>query len=219
MGIWAEIKHALNRSLGSSSFMSLDEIIGLLTTKIMNEFDTPGTYQLVIPPGVHNIKVTACGAGGGGSYGEDGAGGGGGAAIVDKIYDVIPLSIIEIIIGKGGMGAYRGDGGSTVIGNIVTLPGGYRAPMYRGGGDAGGTGGGKGGAKGQKGNDGIIGTGGSASDTTGGGGGGSLGYGGEGSTSSAGDGVKGGGGGGSTSTNSFFAGDGGNGYAKIEFVR
>lgn len=211
MSVWAETKNALNSTLGTSKFLSLDKMIKD-TWGGMREYTSAGTYSLKIPDNVTVIKITACGAGGGG---------GAGGSISDT-------------------NKYRGkDGGATIVGNLVTLAGGY-------GGDGGiantmyptvsvGNGSGRGGAgsaaqsdddikSNSYGGDGItdfpfFGTGGKCTSSSGsyrggGGGGGSLGPGGNGGTSAdpAASGNKGGGGaGGYGSSRSNTVGRGGSG--------
>ena len=61
MGIWAAVKYALNSTLGTSSFLSLDKMIQAHGTQTFTE---DGTFT--VPAGVTKILVTAFGAGGGG---------------------------------------------------------------------------------------------------------------------------------------------------------
>lgn len=204
-----KIKAYLNSTVGTSGFQSMDKLI-TDTWGGMREYTSAGTYSLKIPDNVTVIKITACGAGGGG-------GAGGSTRSANK--------------GK--------DGGATIVGNLVTLAGGY-------GGDGGiadtmyptvsvGNGSGRGG-KGSSaqsadsitsdsyGGDGItdfpfFGTGGKCTSSSGsyrggGGGGGSLGPGGNGGTSAdpAASGNKGGGGaGGYGRSRSNTVGSGGSG--------
>ena len=206
-----KIKAYLNSTVGTSGFQSMDKLI-TDTWGGMREYTSAGTYSLKIPDNVTVIKITACGAGGGG-------GAGGSTRSTNK---------------------YKGkDGGATIVGNLVTLAGGY-------GGDGGiadtmyptvsvGNGSGRGG-KGSSaqsadsitsdsyGGDGItdfpfFGTGGKCTSSSGsyrggGGGGGSLGPGGNGGTSAdpAASGNKGGGGaGGYGRSRSNTVGSGGSG--------
>lgn len=205
------IKAYLNSTVGTSGFQSMDKLI-TDTWGGMREYTSAGTYSLKIPDNVTTIKITACGAGGGG-------GAGGSTSSTNK---------------------YKGkDGGATVVGNLVTLAGGY-------GGDGGvsdmmfhtvsvGNGSGRGGVGSSAesagditsdsyGGDGItdfpfFGTGGKCTSSSkayrgGGGGGGSLGSGGSGGTSAdpAASGNKGGGGaGGYGRSASNTVGKGGNG--------
>ncbi len=108
------------------------------------EFTEDGTFT--VPAGVTLISITACGGGGGGggslaltntsvSLQVGSGGGGGGDVIIKKEYTVTPGQVLDITIGKGGAygtpaagGSERkngGNGGATVIGNLVTLQGGY----------------------------------------------------------------------------------------------
>lgn len=184
---WSEIKHALNSTLGTSDFESLDNIIKQYAYLGSVEFKEPIQTGLKVPRDVKYAIITACGAGGGGGAiynsesGYYGGGGGGGAAISSAIYSVTENTNITITVGRaGGSGS---NGGSTVIGNIVTLPGGRTSNPTEssdGGGPAGGSGGGKGGRGGYSatnGSNGIYGKGGTAYKDYGGGGG-SLGNGG-----------------------------------------
>lgn len=133
MGIWAGIKYALNSTLGTKNFMPLDKLV---TAHGVQEFTSSGTF--VVPDGVHKIWVTACGGGGGGGgydnettddyYTCYGAGGGGAACVVRRPFAVTPGQEIAITIGsggaKGGSAANGSAGGSTVIGDLITLAGG-----------------------------------------------------------------------------------------------
>lgn len=113
MSVWAEIKNALNSTLGTSDFLSLDKMIQAHGTQT---FTSDGTFT--VPAGVTKILVTAFGAGAGGNN----SGGQGGARIIKKAYSVTPQTSIRITIGIGGTAG--NDGGATVIGNLVTLEGG-----------------------------------------------------------------------------------------------
>ena len=105
-------------------------------------FTEDGTFT--VPAGVTKILITACGggAGGGGAIASDeaGAGGNGGSCIIREPYTVIPNSKINIVIGLGGAAGTSssssnsnpksgGSGGTTVIGSLVSLPGGV-AQVY-----------------------------------------------------------------------------------------
>lgn len=111
----------------------------------IKEFTSNGTFT--VPENVGIIYVTACGAGGGGGagggspnnsgilYASGGGGGGAGQCIYNYPLAVTSGSQISITIGAGGKagtpnsangtGATAGSaGGSTVIGNFITLLGG-----------------------------------------------------------------------------------------------
>lgn len=168
---WSEIKYALNSTLGTDNFMSLDELISYKLLNSTTEYKTPGSYVYTIPAWASILIIDACGGGGGGgatrcNYSPTrtlgGAGGGGGAAIEKKLYRVkdIGSKTINITVGSGGSGGtnnntHGSSGSSTVIGSLITLPGGsggrsgdpnnYGTP----GGRAGGVGGGDGGRGGK----------------------------------------------------------------------
>lgn len=189
MGIWAAVKYALNSTLGTSGFLSLDKMIQAHGSQT---FTANGTFT--VPEGVTKILVTACGGGASSNRGTTtnyAAGGQGGACILKKAFNVTPGQKISITVGKGGIyeskiGGVAGN--PTVIGNLITLPGGAQgSTSYNGipsrsqvdGGGIGGWGGGfcTDGSPASFGSDGLIGKGGhtDASTKTHGGGGGSLG--------------------------------------------
>lgn len=160
----------------------------LLETHGTQTFTEDGTF--IVPDGVTKILITACGGGASCNQGENStvaAGGQGGACIFKKAFKVTPGQKIPITIGKGGI--YKSKiggvaGNPTVVGNLVTLPGGacgstpYPSIPSRTHVDGGGIGGWGGLASaGSFGSDGLIGKGGhtNTSEKTHGGGGGSLG--------------------------------------------
>ena len=158
--VMAKLNDVIDMSESDSTKM--DTIIQLLGSGVQ-EWKEPGSYQFQIPTTITKLKITACGGGGGGANGASstaGGGGGGGAAIVDQEFSVTPNEIIEITVGAGGAGIESTivgdgfDGQATVIGGLITLPGGKggingyhnSSDNKTGlGGDAGGAGGGKGG--------------------------------------------------------------------------
>lgn len=148
------------------------------------EYFKAGTYELKIPEGITSISITACGAGGGGEGGTE------------------PYAGLT-----GGKGTA---GGSTIIGNLVTLAGGNAGGDGGNGGGTNGKTGGKGdhySSDAKNGQDSPVASGGVAGTRSGvnaggGGGGAAIGNGGDGGDAGTtpfeegGDGVKGGGGGG-----------------------
>ena len=182
-----QIKAYLNSTVGTSNFQPVDKLVNALWGNFA-EYTTAGIYQFTVPNNVTVIKITACGAGGGGSSGN-------------------------IVSSAGKKGT---DGGATIIGKYITVPGGKGGNGIQPsvGTASAGDGSGKGGAGSKSsivangnGGDGIadfpfFGTGGVVINTGdskrgGGGGGGSLGKGGNGGYSAqATSGVRGGGGGG-----------------------
>ena len=186
------------RLQNSISFRINNEIIeyhdgtGWRTMQNKKVFTKNGTF--VVPAGVNGIYITACGGGGGGASGRrdssyHGAGGGGAACIIHQFFSVTPGQIIPITVGQGGAGgvwnssmnvnAPGTSGGATIIGDLMTLPGGGGATGSGNGaeGKSGGVGGGSGGTT-SGGGPGY----GASGGTQRGGGGGSYGGGGGGST-------------------------------------
>ena len=141
MSDWAGIKYALNSTLGTEGFQSLDKLISIRLAEFESAMKTPkyiwskpGTYDWTVPDGIYKIYVTACGGGGGGGgcLGDiytrprgSGGGGGGGAAVFNRPVYVTPGDTASIIIGRGGSGGQSsistsvvkdgGDGRSTAL--------------------------------------------------------------------------------------------------------
>lgn len=145
---------ALNDTFGTEDMLPLNVLLSnAITNHGVQTFTSNGTF--VVPEGVYKIFVTAAGGGGGGggyqNYGEfSGGGGGGGACVFKKAFSVTPGQSIAVTIGAGGAGGgSNGDGktgGSTVVGSLITLPGGLGGyyTCKGGNGAAGGGGGGAG---------------------------------------------------------------------------
>lgn len=156
---WAEVKHALNSTLGTDEFYALDKLINIRLSQF-NSFQNiiynePGNYTYTVPDGIYMLYVSAAAGGGGGGGCSDryGGGGGGGAAVFNRAIFVEPGEQISITIGAGGAGgAYDSsgtgetgeNGGNTIFGSYFTLLGGK-------GGTGGSTTGGDGGAAGGEG--------------------------------------------------------------------
>ena len=186
------IKAYLNSTIGTSGFLPLDKMLPAHGTQT---FTSDGTFT--VPAGVTKILVTACGGGASCSWTSSSslyvAGGQGGACICKKAFKVTPGQKISITVGKGGdysnVNTIGGKAGNpTVVGTLVTLPGGAAAhPSYAyipsttkiDGGGIGGWGGSDAweGSPATFGSDGLIGKGGHTNtvSSTHGGGGGSLG--------------------------------------------
>lgn len=160
---WAEVKHALNSTLGTDEFYALDKLINIRLSQFNSfqntTYNEPGNYTYTVPDGIYMIYVSAAAGGGGGggcnyNSGGYGGGGGGGAAVFNRAIFVEPGEQISITVGAGGAGGeYVGsgtgetgaNGGNTIFGSYFTLLGG------KGGTGASGTKGGNGGAAGGEG--------------------------------------------------------------------
>lgn len=230
-------------------------------TVVLAEYTSPGTYTFTKPPDLlsNTVSITACGGGAGGKEGgkadsgggggTGGAGGGAATSISKKEYSFENITSLNITVGAGGRGGYYSHyqlnsavaGGSTIIGNLITLAGGavgggfyggaggpYTAgnkSNARAGGNGGGTNGGSGGSTGVdstgywysgsggggQGSDSLLGTGGRGGRGANGGPSTFGNIGGGGGRGAGGGGAVGGGGGNS-------GGDGGDGYVKIEMI-
>lgn len=150
---WAEVKHALNSTLGTDEFESLDKLFSIRLAQFYSYqkqivFSSPGSYSYTVPDGIYKIYIAAAGGGGGGSGASydgtsqncHGSGGGGGAAVFNYEFPVNPGQIFSISVGAAGKGGSSGtsssfspkpgtDGEDTVISGVITLPGGKGATV------------------------------------------------------------------------------------------
>lgn len=150
---WAEVKHALNSTLGTEGFQALDKLISVRLAEFdaatkKTGFETAGSFSYTVPAGIFKLYIAAAAAGGGGSGAthEDnnracmGSGGGGGAAVLNYTIDVTPGQVITGTVGAGGDGGRSvnnantkpnpgKDGGNTIIDGILTLIGGKGATV------------------------------------------------------------------------------------------
>ena len=176
-------------------------------------FTASGTF--IVPAGVTRIWVSATAAGGGGGGGHTSSYYGGGASsgqsIIRKGFDVVPGTEIDIVIGGSGPGGAVGlagtSGGDTVIGDLITLLGGDGGNPGTASGN--GTGGGGSEALGSNaGSDATTGLAGRGGDSL-------LGFGG---ATRNGNGTSGAlGGGGAGGRFNFTGGNGGEGFALVEY--
>jgi len=127
-GHWIELQYDLTLD----KWVLLNPSSGI-TTKGVERFTSNGSFT--VPAGVSTIYVSGCAGGGGGggsmnatSSVSGGSGGGGaGASTVRQAFSVTPGQSISITIGGAGSGGVQGNGtagGNTVVGSLVTLPGG-----------------------------------------------------------------------------------------------
>lgn len=223
--------------VGSWVIDTVNSVLGtLIQAHGTQTFTSDGTFT--VPSGVTKIWVTAAAGGQAGQRSSKanrtgGGGGAGGDCILKKAFSVAPEQVILITIGKGGTSNLQ-VGGSTVVGNLVTLAGGDNSRISTNGGGRGGAGGVKypdsnDGINAENGQSGLLGIGGTVVYTyrkyvSGGGGGGSIGDGGlpGGSTSeeygNGHNGTNGSGGGGATGIDySYDGGRGGDGIVIIEW--
>lgn len=228
------LKETLNSTIGTAGQKALDK--HLLDTLVGGEviFRKNGTFT--VPQGVYCIRVIAAGGGGGGYAGSRNAGGpgGSGGCCIDEFYNVASGTVINITVGAGGAGYLNlnnssANGGTTVVGNLVTVAGGNKG--YSPKASSAGAGSGAGGyyvsseAQTTDGEDGLYGFGGGGTSRgfSGAGGGGSYGEGGNGGqfgvTGRSGTDGGGGGGGGATSSSSSYiaGGKGGDGIVIIRW--
>lgn len=180
----AKIGNELDQEPYNTLFGKLNRIIALQLKDGEEIFTESGVFQ--VPEGVTEITVIAAGGGGGSANTGVVVGtGGGGGSCVKKTFSVTPGETIQITIGKGG--APGKDETATVVGSLLTCPGGGAGKTgVNDGGASGGPGGGKGGevgstvGKGGDGEAGLYGAGGLGSQTrASSGGGGSYGKGGD----------------------------------------
>jgi hypothetical protein len=107
----------------SNSSNSIDQLPTIFQSP--KKFETPGTYNWTVPPGVNSICVEVWGAGGNGSNGTDGwsGGGGGGGGYGYQCFSVLPGTTYIIKVGSNGDSTQ----GSSSFDTILTATGGTNA--------------------------------------------------------------------------------------------
>lgn len=92
------------------------------------KFETPGTYNWKVPPGVTSICIEVWGAGGGGSYGGGGysGGGGGGGGYGYQCFTVVSGTNYLVTVGAGGIEI---SGGNSSVGSLLTAFGGSQGTV------------------------------------------------------------------------------------------
>jgi hypothetical protein len=131
----------LNTTLptSSSGISGLTNSVSQLPTVFQSpkKFETPGTYNWTVPPGVNSICVEVWGAGGNGSNGTNGwsGGGGGGGGYGYQCFSVTSGTTYIIKVGSNG----DSNQGSSSFDTIITATGGSDANNFNHSGGVGGT--------------------------------------------------------------------------------
>jgi hypothetical protein len=88
------------------------------------KFETVGTYQWKVPPGITVICIEIWGGGGGalGVTANQNSGGGGGGGYGYECFNVVPGTNYTITVGGGGSGSVSG--GTSSVGNLISATGG-----------------------------------------------------------------------------------------------
>lgn len=98
---WSEVKYAVNSTLGTDRFTSLDQVL-INSFGGHQMFTENGTF--VVPAGITEIYISACAAGGSGTKGGSSYGGAGGKAgefIIRERVIAVPSETFTIIVGNG----------------------------------------------------------------------------------------------------------------------
>lgn len=126
-----EIAGALNVDRGALT-VRVDSVMRPVVNLQPLTWDAPGSYQYIVPRGIHQLRYTISGAGGGGGGGaiynatRRSGGAGGSGALLEGVLDVTPGEVIDIHVGSGGspgqnsygQGA-RGIGGSPGVASSI----------------------------------------------------------------------------------------------------
>ena len=99
---WAEIKNALNSTVGTEEFQSLDEMIETVYGMFYGKLLITENKTFTVPKGVTKLFISGCGAGGSGANGgETKAGGKAGQYIIQEEVSVNPGDVFTITVGTG----------------------------------------------------------------------------------------------------------------------
>ncbi len=100
------VSESLLQTIGASVNYCLDNILALYAKNLKTLSFTSSTTWTV-PSDVSFVMIMGCGGGGGGLYYNSGSGancGGDGAPLVQEVLTVTPLSVVNVVIGSGGLG-------------------------------------------------------------------------------------------------------------------
>jgi hypothetical protein len=99
---------------------------------LLKKFETPGTFNWKVPPGVTSICIEVWGGGGaGGNDGSSYVSGGGGGGYGYECFTVIPGTTFPITVARGGAKPYNlndsgYDGESSSFGILISASGGVK---------------------------------------------------------------------------------------------
>ncbi len=96
------------RCLGTALVFLTGLVFSAASAAETDDYQTPGTYTWVAPPGVSSVTVEAWGGGGagGGATGNRAAGGGGaGGQYARRVVTVVPGNSYAVVVGAGGTGS------------------------------------------------------------------------------------------------------------------
>jgi hypothetical protein len=120
----------INSNAGNSPTLAIPVTVTVTRPNGLSAFTTPGTYNFVVPTGVHRLNIATIGAGGAGgeaiyngyhNIAQGGSGGGGGSGAYDLHYvTVTPGETLSLVVGGGG-GPGTNGGTSTIRGSFGTI--------------------------------------------------------------------------------------------------
>ena len=96
---WAEIKNALNSTVGTEKFQSLDEMIETVMGMFYGKITILQSRTFTVPDGVKKLYISGCGAGGNGTNGSNG--GKAGQYVFQEEVSVNPGDVFTITVGTG----------------------------------------------------------------------------------------------------------------------
>ncbi|WP_276768064.1 hypothetical protein [Dielma fastidiosa] len=114
---WGEVKYAINSTLGTEEFTSLDQV--LINSFGGHElFTESGTFT--VPAGISEIYISACAAGGSGGNGSGGVAGKAGQFIIRERVRTLPGEKFNFTIGDGNTVITSDKYSKTLIANSVS---------------------------------------------------------------------------------------------------
>ena len=98
---WAEIKNALNSTVGTEEFQSLDEMIETVYGMFYGKMLITENKTFTVPKGVTKLFISGCGAGGNGGGRSVNTGGNAGQYVIQEEVSVNPGDVFTITVGTG----------------------------------------------------------------------------------------------------------------------
>ena len=110
---WGEVKYAINSTLGTEKFASIDTMLkNMYGEKLITKDDA-----FVVPEGVTELYISGCAAGGECPKGETAKAG---EFVIQELLNVIPGQLINIIVGAGNTVITTEEYTKTLVANSIT---------------------------------------------------------------------------------------------------
>lgn len=98
---WADVKYALNSTVGTTEFQALDKMIDTVIGMFYGEILITESKTFTVPDKVKKLYISGCGAGGNGASGSTKIAGNAGQYVIQEEVSVNPGDVFTITVGTG----------------------------------------------------------------------------------------------------------------------